>query len=604
MTRDSPHRPFRHQRLWLALALSCLLWSCAATPPDPAHKPARAHPGDDAERPAARLVLPPSPYRAQFNEVEAALATFDWKRASVALGALAAQPLAAEDAAYARYLEARIAWVRGAPDLAAARLAQAEHPDNSAALDYRIATFHYHMLTLGGNALGAARLAAGLLVTAPPASAAAWRRNSWRDLQRADEQALAEALESAVDPQWAGWLQLALASRAAPHEVPARLHQWLAEHPGHPAAAPLPGGLDYLLDSASGTRKTALLLPLSGQLAAAGRAVLDGFLAAHYQSGSGGSTELIVLDSASYKALATAYDTAVLQGADVVVGPLDKAAVADLGLAPRRPVPVLALNRIDGPLPPGDTALVQFALAPEDELASLAEHAFGRGARAALLLRPSGAWGDDMARTLRDHWAGLGGTVVSAASYTDQEDHSRAVRQVLGLDASEARARAVRGMLATNIEFTPRRRLDPEVIFLLARDAAEARSIKPLLTFHFAGAVPVYAPSGIYSGTPDDRDRDLDGIRVMEMPWRLGHSRSLREALAAADTGGHHYDRLNALGADAYLLQSQLPRLASGAAALFRGSTGLLSLDPQLRIRREPFPAVFDGAALRRDPLH
>ena len=98
---------------------------------------------------------------------------------------------------------------------------------------------------------------------------------------------------------------------------------------------------------------------------------------------------------------------------------------------------------------------------------------------------------------------------------------------------------------------------------------------------------------------PDDRNRDLNGIRLVETPWLLGASPNLRVAIAAGDTGGGNYTRLNALGADAFLLQSEFSRLQSGADALLRGNTGLLSMDPQLRIHRELSPAIFDGGALQ-----
>jgi outer membrane PBP1 activator LpoA protein len=184
--------------------------------------------------------------------------------------------------------------------------------------------------------------------------------------------------------------------------------------------------------------------------------------------------------------------------------------------------------------------------------------------------------------------------VVSAATYADREEYSRSVKDGLGLSASEARARQVRDMLATNIEFTPRRRQDPDVVFLLSADGAEARSIKPLLAFHYAGGLPVYALPSVHSGIHDERNRDLNGVQFVEMPWLLGTNPALRVAIAAGGTGSDSYTRLNALGADAFLLQNGFARLQSGPDALLRGNTGLLSLDPQLRIHRELTPAVFD----------
>jgi outer membrane PBP1 activator LpoA protein len=168
----------------------------------------------------------------------------------------------------------------------------------------------------------------------------------------------------------------------------------------------------------------------------------------------------------------------------------------------------------------------------------------------------------------------------------------------LSLQASEQRAADLRALLGTDIEFTPRRRQDVDVVFLLSQRGAEARSIKPLLAFHYAGDIPVYTLSNIYNGIPDERDRDLNGIFLVETPWLLGANPGLRVTLAAGDLDGN-YTRLNALGADAYLVQSGFGRLQSGADALFRGNTGLLTMDPTLTIHRELSLATFDGGVLK-----
>jgi outer membrane PBP1 activator LpoA protein len=84
------------------------------------------------------------------------------------------------------------------------------------------------------------------------------------------------------------------------------------------------------------------------------------------------------------------------------------------------------------------------------------------------------------------------------------------------------------------------------------------------------------------------------------MPWLLGGGAELRDAIAAGNTGSDSYSRLNALGADAFLVQSQFLRLQAGADALFRGNTGLLSMDPQLQIERELILAEFDDGTVTR----
>ena len=306
------------------------------------------------------------------------------------------------------------------------------------------------------------------------------------------------------------------------------------------------------------------------------------------------------MDQDSYASASVAYDVALSQGASIVVGPLSKDAVAELGSRSDRSIPVLALNRLDAgdAVIQGSSAMVQFALAPEDEARDIAELAFGQGARSALVIRPQGEWGSKVAQALLERWQTLGGTIANSVTYSGREDYSASVKEALGIPASEQRAQAVRDILATEVEFNARRRQDIDVVFLLSSNGAEARSLKPLLAFHYAGSIPVYAISSIYSGIPDPRDRDLDGINFVETPWLLGASPELKNAIATGGTGSDRYTRLNALGADAFLVQSQFRQLQAGADALLRGNTGLLSMNPQLQIQRELLLTTFDEGVI------
>ena len=216
-----------------------------------------------------------------------------------------------------------------------------------------------------------------------------------------------------------------------------------------------------------------------------------------------------------------------------------------------------------------------------------------------MVIRPQGNWGDKMERALLQRWQGLGGQLGSVATYSGQEDYSSSMAGALNLSMSEQRARDVRSMLATNIEFTARPRQDIDAIFLLSRSAGEARSLKPLLAYHYVGDLPVYATSSIYRGVPDRADKDLNGAQLVEIPWLLGSNPGLQMALTTLNGDDNNYTRLNALGADAYLLQSRFHQLQAGPQIQIRGNTGLLSLDPGLRIQRHLQPAEFGGGVLR-----
>jgi outer membrane PBP1 activator LpoA protein len=580
-------------------ALLALLGACASPPPPP------DSPGTSAAstRTTTRtsddtLTLPASPHGAEFAAAETALKDLDWMTASLALAELSTVQLEGDDSAYLQYLRARISHRRGQHAQAMSQLKAIPRPGIHPAIEYRLRNFERALLDQQQDHLGSARLGVSIMAMAPAADQAGLKRSVWRDLERLDGTVLQQAITNATAPNWRAWLELATIARGDLGQQSARLPAWVAANPGHPANAPLPGGLEYISGASQPSGKVALLLPLSGRLAPAGKAVRDGFLASYYQSRSKGPSlgEILIMDSDRYASALEGYSEAVLQGAELVVGPLSKTSVTELAAHPARPVPVLALNQIDQLVNPAGSALVQLSLAPEDEATRLAELAFGRGARRALLLRPAGAWGDKMERALAARWSELGGEIASSVSYTGRDDYSSSIKSGLGLEASDTRKRRVRDMLATNVEFTPRRREDLDVVFMLSRNGPEARSVKPLLAFHYAGQLPVYAPSSVYNGTADARDADLNGINLVDLPWLLGSNPVLKARLDSA--GGAQYSRLNALGADAFLLQSRFRQLQAGPDALIRGDTGLLSMNPRLQIVRELPPATFDGGVL------
>lgn len=587
-----------------ALLVLCTLFlaACAGAPGRDGPDVPQAPP-EDALTPAAPLEmrLPPSAFEPVFRAAESALDRGDTLSAELELDLLAGAALSASDAQYLRYLQARQTYIGGdagnAREQLTVLLVQQTHPG----VRYRALSLLAHLAYLEGRYIASARAIQDLLDLGALANSAAWERQLWRALQRAEVDDLFAAEAGPDERQWQGWLALAIATRGTGFARDRALARWLGEYPDHTARGALPGGLQQLQAAPRRAARAVLLLPLSGRLEPAGRAVLDGYLAAHYAARMRGepTAELTVLDESDFPSALAAYEQAVLAGADIVIGPLNKLGVAELGTQAERPVPVLALNRTEQLLPASGSALVQLSLAPEDEAGQLADYAFGEGARRAVILGPRGPWGDELRAVLGARWTALGGRVVASASYVDAKEYSPSIERALGLADSNARARVVEDLLDMPLESTPRRRRDADAVFLLVRNSAQAKALKPLLAFHYAGDLPVYALSSAYSGVTRGEDRDLRGVRLLETPWLLAEQDELRDTLRHASLAGGAYPRLNALGVDAYLLQAEFPRLAAGPDALVRGSTGLLSMDPQLHIQRELTPAVFDGDTVR-----
>ena len=338
----------------------------------------------------------------------------------------------------------------------------------------------------------------------------------------------------------------------------------------------------------------ALLLPLSGPTAAQAQAVLNGFLAAYYQNQA---NQTIKIYDTSSNAL-TQYQQAIADGADFIVGPLTKSNVQLLLDKASIKIPTLALNysTTDQNVP---NKFYQFALSPENDAQVIALRAANSGYHHAITLTPEGQWGANVVQAFNKQWLAQHGTIVAALAFTVGDDLNDSIAALLNADQSQARYDNLRWMLKDKIIFTPRRRQDVDIIFLNAIPA-QAQQILPLLRFYYAGNVPVYATSQIYSGTSNpSRDKDLDGIQFLIMPWAIAPTpaalamRTQLQNLWGANF--KQYSLLYAYGTDAYNLMLHLPEFKNIAGFNITGNTGKLLLTQSNRFVSELEWAKFEN---------
>ncbi len=390
-----------------------------------------------------------------------------------------------------------------------------------------------------------------------------------------------------------GWMELARIAKqqiVEPTDLAAALAEWRQRFPDHPAMQELLAGL-MEQQGLTSSDHIAILLPRSGPYKNVAAAVRDGFMAAWYQQPLEYRPHLRFYDSSNPQDILSTYQQAILQGAKMVVGPLNKQGVSMLMQLKTLEQPVLALNQVDEESSIPHENLFQFGLAPEDEAEQIAERAWLEGHQKALLLTPMGNWGDRIAQHFRQRWTSLGGRVLDHRQYDGKEnDFSLPIKQLLNVDESQARVRALEQLLGTKLESSYRRREDADFIFLAARPQ-KGRQLRPQLKFHHAGNLPIYATSHIYSGIEDnDKDRDLGSIRFVDTPWLLEKetqsalSRQNLQRLMPGIKG--QYARLYAMGIDSYNLLSLLEQFKIQPGRTLSGKTGTLYLDRNNRLHR------------------
>ncbi|WP_028696608.1 penicillin-binding protein activator [Pseudomonas cremoricolorata] len=417
----------------------------------------------------------------------------------------------------------------------------------------------------------------------------------------------AEQLQPAANPIVSGWTSLALAVKRAGtlEQQQAAIDAWRKQNPDHPAATKLPEALAKLKELTSEPlTKIALLLPQEGPLANVARALRDGFMAAHLQAQQSGQSapEIQVFDSSKMTSLDDFYRQAQAAGAQLVVGPLEKPLVKQLAAMAQLPVPTLALNYADAgqKAPP---QLFQFGLAAEDEAREVSRRARADGMVRAVAMVPSGEWGDRVLAAFRSDWESNGGTLLAAERIAQPVALAQQIADLLKLRQSEGRAKSLQDTVGGDVAAQPSRRQDSDFLFLAATPQ-QAQQIKPTLNFQYAGDLPVYATSNLYSASGDvNQYNDMTGIRFCETPWLLDSNNPLRQQVvqqwpqAAGSLG-----RLYAMGVDAYGLAPRLGQLKALPDSRIEGLSGSLSVNQSQRIERQLPWAEFAGGQVKRLP--
>jgi outer membrane PBP1 activator LpoA protein len=422
----------------------------------------------------------------------------------------------------------------------------------------------------------------------------------WQLLMQLSNAELADAIEDSSG-DLRGWLTLARLYRDPIADLDAqvsRLNQWSAQWRTHPAIDDVPDMLDALEKAVSERpSKVAILLPATGPLKNAGKALQEGIMTAYYRHKQDGNPPVLRFYDSGGDDILALYQQAVQDGADFILGPLAKDKAATIASQGTLPVTTLALNYIDqGELPEN---FFQFGLAPEDEARQIALQGAREGASQAGILYPEGEWGERVAQAFAQEWQSLGGTVTVTRTYQEGPTLGDTVKELLLVAQSQSRGQAVSRFTSLDMDIQPRRRQDMGFLFLLA-NPDQGRQVKPALNFHYAKDLPVYSTALIHSGESNPRrDQDLNGVRFVDMPWMLSNEDSeLRRMSNEQWPEGHgRYERLFAMGIDAYRLQSRVFLLSTLPSSELPGVTGRLSMKQQRIVRELNWGVFINGEA-------
>ena len=423
----------------------------------------------------------------------------------------------------------------------------------------------------------------------------------WKHLKNADLTLLSTFEYAGEHYDTQGWLSLARSIRLNSLRLQEQyfaLRDWLDAWSFHPAAIDLPKELELLSQLPESQPKNIVLaLPFSGPLAPVSHAIRDGLLASFYASttNKNASTQDTPTDLPGAPINISTYDTfensfsALYDGrlpeSSIIIGPLQKEILSDLTRADSLPIKTLALNYV--PTERHVENLFQFSLNPEGETLQVAQRMQEEGFNRIGILAPESEWGLRIYDSFNAANTELDITLIESAFYSDQKSLSQAVAKVLATDLSRSRARTVREITGLGVESTPRRREDIDAVFMVARSEI-AKQLKPLLAYHYAGDLPVFSTSQINDLKRDDNQRDLNGIKFVDMPWSLSSTVALRHMLEQEfPQNAARYSRFYAMGVDAFQITPRLDLLSQIEGSHIEGQTGDLSISEDNIIQRK-----------------
>lgn len=404
-----------------------------------------------------------------------------------------------------------------------------------------------------------------------------------------------QGLKQNVDLRSQSWIDLAIIAKTYSdnrQNLENEIETWRTYNPNHIANNQvIPDLISDTQPIFTKAEQIALLLPLSGKFQKASETIRDGFISSWLNIVSD-KPEIKVYDTSSQD-INQLYQTALSEGANVVVGPLKKDNVYTLAQSPELiTVPTLVLNYLEqGSVSETNPQLYQFGLSPEQEAKQIAKQAQLEGHKTALIITPNTSWGKRLTDSFRTQFEELGGTVLENSNFDPKErNYDNAIRSLLNTDISRKRASVLRDTLQLNIESETRARQDADMIFMGAIHP-HAKLILPHIYFQRAKNIPIYATSNIHIFSSDPEDYvDMKKIKFTDIPWLLVNENTydlsktlFNQHWPNASTTTH---RLFALGYDAYMIINRFSELTINPDYYLNGATGVLKLKADKTIER------------------
>ena len=400
----------------------------------------------------------------------------------------------------------------------------------------------------------------------------------WRAIQNLTQNEI-DAFYQQEQPLLNGWLTISETLRNQTLSIDQQIkafEQWRLENPNHPASILPPEDFQIMSSiKEMAPERIVLMLPLGGNLERASQAVIDGFFASFYNQKED-RPQVFIIDVNNYSNISDALFAANEKQPDVIIGPLQKSNVAQISRL-NLPYPVIALNQLD--INQTRKQLYHFSLSPEDEIKEIISFAKQNGATKAAILSIQDTWALKQSDEFRDAALKENITITSNQAYSNTpKGRQDAIQKLLLIDESHARKKLVERWTRTKVDSIARSRKDLDYVYYVGK-LNDAKQIRPLIDFYFADEIPMLASSTLNDSAPEKSTNpsDIERILFTEIPALTPYS----EMLAELDKNQHSniLRRLQALGADSYLLANKYQLFTLLPSTKVSANTGIITID-------------------------
>ena len=393
------------------------------------------------------------------------------------------------------------------------------------------------------------------------------------------------------NPTLSGWYHLAAIAqqyRTEPQSLINELQTWKTTYPQHPALTGFPIELVKAMATIPyAPSQIAVLAPLTGKRAVAGKAIRDGMLSAYYQVNAADRIDLRFYDTATVSA-DKLYLQALDDGADFVVGPLLKSNLAKV-LPLVKDVPIISLNKLPETLAAEN--IYYFSLSSNDEAIAAAKKMHHDGIKHPLVLAPNNRTGNRLSEEFNKQWQSLTDVSSETYKYKSRSDMQNTVTSLFAVTSSNQRIRLMHNLVGADVKAKTRSRRDIDAIYIIATPSEAMLAIPYISTTQnpYAPQVTVYASSRTHGNNLSrSQNRDLNGLIFSDMPWLLNPDRDLKQqTLALWPNMSKIQQNLFAMGYDTFKLIPTLLQLRNFPNLRLAGQTGILYINDNGIIERE-----------------